>query len=126
MRCSGCEIDSFDHWLCKKPHRVRNELRAHLVAYNLIRQVMQDVAIANNVQPWQLSFKGTLSTIVEMLPTLNATSNANEPCNVLYESCKRNIVGNRPDRYEPRVLKPRPKQYTLMQKSSHDYKPGEA
>ena len=33
---------------------------------------------------------------------------------------------NRPDRYEPRVLKRRQKNYKLMQKPRHDYKPGEA
>lgn len=119
-------IMQMDHLRCKKPHRVRNELRAHMLAYNLIRQVMRDVAISNNVQPWQLSFKGTLSTLVEMLPTLNAISNVDELCDVLFQSCQRHIVGNRQDRYEPRVLKRRAKGYKLMQKPRHDYKPGEA
>lgn len=32
------------HFRCKEPHRVRNELRTHLLAYNLIRQVMCDAA----------------------------------------------------------------------------------
>ena len=119
-------IMQMDHLRCKKPHRVRNELRAHMLAYNLIRQVMRDIAIANNIQPWQLSFKGTLSTLVEMLPTLNTISNADELCDVLFESCQRHIVGNRQDRYEPRVLKRRAKGYKLMQKPRRDYKPGEA
>jgi hypothetical protein len=119
-------IMQMDHLRCKKPHRVRNELRAHMLGYNLIRQVMRDAAISANVQPWQLSFKGTLSTIVEMLPTLNAISNADELCDVLFQSCQRHIVGNRQDRYEPRVLKRRAKGYKLMQKPRHEYKPGDA
>ena len=115
-----------DHLRCKKPHRVRNELRAHMLAYNLIRQVMRDIAVANDIQPWQLSFKGTLSTLVEMFPTLNIISNVDELCDVLFQSCRRHIVGERPDRYEPRVLKRRAKTYKLMQKPRCDYKPGEA
>jgi hypothetical protein len=47
------------------------------------------------------------STLVELLPTLNAISNVDELCDVLFQSCKRHIVGNRQDRYEPRVLKRR-------------------
>ena len=119
-------IMQMDHLRCKCPHRVRNELRTHLLAYNLIRQLMCDAAISGKLQPWQISFKGTLSTVVEMLPTLNVISNVDELCEVLFQSCQRHMVGNRPDRYEPRVLKRRAKGYKLMQKPRRDYKPGEA
>jgi putative transposase len=119
-------IMQMDHLRCKEPHRVRNELRAHMIAYNLVRQVMAESAVEGDVQPWQISFKGTMSTIVEMLPVLGAVSNADDAYEVLLACCYRRTVGNRPDRYEPRVLKRRPKQYKLMQKPRHDYKPGEA
>ena len=119
-------VMQLDHLRCKKPHRVRNELRAHLLAYNLIRQVMCDVSLNGKLEPWQLSFKCTLSTLVEMLPTLNEIANADALYGVLQRSCHTHVVGNRPDRYEPRVLKRRAKGYTLMQKPRGDYKPGEA
>jgi hypothetical protein len=119
-------VMKMDHLRCKEPHRVRNELRAHLLAYNLIRQVMCDAALDGKLEPWQISFKGTLSTVVEMLPTLNGTSNMDTLYEVLLQSCQRHVVGNRPDRYEPRVLKRRAKGYKLMQKPRCDYKPGEA
>ena len=61
-----------------------------------------------------------------MLPVLGLISNVDELCSVLYRCCAKHIVGNRPDRYEPRVLKRRPKKYKLMQKPRHSYKPGEA
>ncbi len=115
-----------DHLRCKEPHRVRNELRAHLLAYNLIRQVMCDAATDGKLEPWQISFKSTLSTVVELLPTLNGTSNMDMLYEVLLQSCQRHIVGNRPDRYEPRVLKRRAKGYKLMQKPRLEYKPCEA
>ena len=119
-------VMQMDHLRCKEPHRVRNELRAHFLAYNLIRQVMCDAALNGKLKPWQLSFKSTLSTLVEMLPTLNETLNADTLYEVLLQSCQKHIVGNRPDRYEPRVLKQRAKGYKLMQKPRRNYKPGEA
>jgi hypothetical protein len=119
-------VMQMDHLRCREPQRVRNELRAPLLAYNLIRQVMYEAASNGKIQPWQLSFKSTLSTLVEMLPTLNEITNADALYEVLLQSCQKHIVGNRPDRYEPRVLKRRAKGYKLMQKPRRNYKPGEA
>lgn len=119
-------VMQMDHLRCKKPHRVRNELRAHLIAYNLIRQVMAEAAMEENTQPWQISFKGTLSTVTDMLPVLGTIHNADALYDVLLACCRTHVVGNRPDRYEPRVVKRRPKQYKLMQKPRRNYKPGDA
>jgi len=119
-------IMQMDHLRCKKPHRVRNEIRAHLLAYNLIRGVMSEAALEGDKQPWQISFKSTLTTVSDMLPILGAISNPDELCDVLLRCCLQHTVGDRPDRYEPRVRKRRPKNYKLMQKPRHSYKPGEA
>lgn len=119
-------VMQMDHLRCKKPHRVRNEMRAHLIAYNLIRQVMVEAAIHGGIQPWQISFKGTLTTVTELLPVFALISDADELCDVLLGCCLQHTAGNRPDRYEPRVRKRRPKHYKLMQKPRHEYKPGEA
>ena len=99
---------------------------AKLIAYNLIRQVMCEAACEAGVQPWQISFKATMSTLTEMLPVLGMIRDPVELCRVLFNCCRQHTVGNRPDRYEPRVLKRRPKQYKLMQKPRHQYKPGDA
>ncbi|MGB7343793.1 MAG: IS4 family transposase [Pirellulaceae bacterium] len=119
-------IMQMEHLRCKKPHRVRNEIRCHMLAYNLIRGVMAESALEAEIEPWQISFKSTLTTVSDMLPVLGLISNVDELCSVLYRCCAQHIVGNRPGRYEPRVLKRRPKKYKLMQKPRHDYKPGEA
>lgn len=119
-------VMQMEHLRCKKPHRVRNEIRTHMLAYNLIRGVMSEAAVEGNVQPWQISFKSTLTTVTDMLPVLGLISNADELCTVLYRCCLQHVVGNRPDRYEPRVVKRRPKKYKLMQKPRSEYKPGEA
>lgn len=119
-------IMQMEHLRCHRPHRVRNEIRAHMLAYNLVRGVMAEAATEGNVQPWQISFKSTLTTVSDMLPVLGVISNANELCDVLYRCCLQHVVGNRPDRHEPRVLKRRPKKYKLMQKPRREYKPVQA
>lgn len=119
-------IMQMEHLRCKEPHRVRNEIRAHMIAYNLIRGVMAEAAVLGNVQPWQISFKSTLTTVTDMLPVLGLIENADELCDVLLRCCLQHTVGNRQDRYEPRVLKRRQKPYKLMQKPRHEYKPSEA
>lgn len=119
-------VMQMEHLRCKEPHRVRNELRAHLIAYNLIRQVMTEAAVHGGGQPWQISFKGTMTTVVEMLPALVAVSDPDELCDVLLRCCLTHVVGNRPDRYEPRVVKRRAKPYKLMNKPRYQYKPSQA
>lgn len=119
-------IMQMEHLRCKKPHRVRNEIRAHVLAYNLVRGVMAEAAIEGDVQPWQISFKATLTTISDMLSVLGLISKPDKLCDVLLRCCLQHVVGNRPDRYEPRVLKRRSKKYKLMQKPRRSYKPGEA
>ena len=119
-------VMQMDHLRCKLPHRVRNELRTHLIAYNLIRQVMAEAALAGGIQPWRISFKGTLTTVVEMIPILGASPLADDIYETLLQCCRSHEVGNRPNRYEPRVCKRRPKPHKLMQKPRHCYKPNEA
>ena len=118
-------VMQMDHLRCKVPHRVRNEVRAHMLAYNLIRQLMSEVATGYGVQPCRISFKGTLTTLLEMLPLLCSIRDPEILCATLLVCCNRHVVDNRPDRYEPRVVKRRPKPYKLMQKPRRDYKPGD-
>lgn len=114
-----------EHLRCKEPHRVRNELRTHLLAYNLIRQTMSEAAIGAGVQPCQISFKATLNALSETLPILIGATSIDQLCETLLTCCQTHRVGNRPDRYEPRVKKRRPKSYTWMTKPRNEYKLGE-
>jgi len=58
-------------------------------------------AIKGDVHLRQTSFKSALLTLAEFLPILNAE----ELCDVLFRCCLQHVVGDRPDRYEPRVVK---------------------
>lgn len=111
-----------DHLRCKTPHRVRNEFFMHLVAYNLIRRLMAVAAFKAGVEPWTVSFKGTLQTITRLLPILTASVSTENWCETLLQAVTTHVVGNRPDRFEPRVKKRRPKTYKLMRKPRDIYK----
>ncbi len=103
---------------CKTPEMVRKEIWAHLLAYNLIRTVMAQVAQTYQVEPWRISFKATLQTLKAFaLPLLTCTkSKLPEVIDELLLAVARHDVGNRPDRVEPRALKRRPKPYDLLNK----------
>lgn len=103
-----------DHLRCKLPHRVRNEVRMHLLAYNLIRSVMATSAIQSGRSPWTISFKGTAQTLNQFLPTILAATDIETWIDNLIHAIASHVVGNRPNRVEPRVIKRRPKKYKLM------------
>lgn len=111
-----------DHLRCKTPHRVRNEFYMHLVAYNLIRQLMAVAAIQADREPWTVSFKGALQTIANLLPLLSTRLSTADWCHALLDAIATHAVGDRPDRIEPRVRKRRPKQYKLMREPRDHYK----
>lgn len=101
---------------CKTPDMVRKELRVHLLAYNLIRKVMAQAAQEFDVEPWTISFKGTLQTLNAFtLPLLTCSKqDLPEVIEAMLLAIAHHSVGNRPDRLEPRCLKRRPKPYDLL------------
>jgi hypothetical protein len=113
---------TMEHLRCKTPHRVRNELYMHLLGYNLIRKAMALAALESKVSPWQVSFKGTLQTLNNFLPLLGSCMNIADGCETLLACIATHVVGNRPDRYEPRVIKRPPKKYKRLREPRESYK----
>jgi hypothetical protein len=111
-----------DHLRCKTPHRVRNEFHMHLLAYNLVRKAMALAAIESKTCPWQVSFKGTLQTLSAFLPILSSGVSLDAWCNALVAAIATHTVGDRPDRYEPRLRKRRPKKYKYLREPRANYK----
>lgn len=111
-----------DHLRCKAPDRVRNEFTMHLVAYNLIRSVMAVAAFEAGLLPWEVSFKGALQTINNLLAVLGTRLPTDAWCRALIIAVATHRVDDRPDRMEPRCIKRRPKSYKLMQQPRNDYK----
>ena len=111
-----------DHLRCKTPHRVRNEFFMHLLGYNLIRQSMALAALESGKSPWQVSFKGTLQTLNAFLPILSSQASLDAWCDALIAAIAAHLVGDRPDRVEPRLVKRRPKKYKHLRKPRARYK----
>lgn len=101
---------------CKTPEMVRKELWGHLLISNLIRGVMAESARRHGVLPRRLSFQGARQMLEGFRVELNGA--APEAVEGLIAVQLRMIsklsVGDRPDRYEPRVRKRRAKAYPLM------------
>lgn len=99
------------------PEMVRKEIWAHLLVYNLVRAVMSQAARQAQVLPEEISFKGTLQAFNAFVPQWQAAATAQERAEC-WQRMLRVVgsyrVGQRPDRYEPRVKKRRPKNYPRL------------
>jgi DDE family transposase len=101
---------------CDSPAMVRKEVWAHLLVYNLVRQVMAQAARQEGVRPWEISFTGALQTVRAFLPELWHARGPKRQRLVqeMLRAIGSHEVGDRPDRYEPRQTKRRPKSYPFM------------
>lgn len=108
----------------KTPQIVRKEIWAHLLAYNLIRTVIAQAAMQHDVLPRSLSFKGALQTIQAFaIPlALCSPSALHDLYSTLLATIASQHVGDRPDRFEPRARKRRPKPYPSLTKPRQEAK----
>jgi len=108
----------------QSPAMVRKELWAHLLIYNLIRSLMSRAAEAHDLEPWQISFKGTLQTLNAFGGILahGTVADADAYYQDFLKAVAEHRVGNRPDRYEPRKLKRRPKPHKLLNRPRSEEK----
>jgi hypothetical protein len=101
---------------CKSPEMVSKEIWAHLLVYNLIRTVMAAAALGAGLRPRQLSFQGarqTLRAFAEEIQGTTAEALAGH-VGLLLDRLAAHRVGDRPDRFEPRERKRRPKPSKYM------------
>jgi IS4 transposase len=103
---------------CKTPEMVRKEIWAHLLAYNLTRQVMAQAALDQGVHPRQLSFLGAVQTLNAFRWVLVTATAAQviDRAHGLFVAIAAHRVGDRPDRCEPRAVKRRPKPLRYLTK----------
>ena len=107
---------AMDILTCQTPEMVRKEIWAHLLAYNLVREVMARAAREHGVTPRRLSFLGAMQTLEAFRPLLLAVTEEGKPDLIrrILAAIAAHRVGNRPNRYEPRKVKRRPKGYSRM------------
>jgi putative transposase len=108
-----------DHLRCRTPFMVEKELWAHFLGYNLVRKVSAQTALARKRHPREVSFTGTKDAVAAAWGQLTLATTAAErqrQGKALLQILGTKPVGNRPDRYEPRQVKRRPKQYKHLRR----------
>jgi hypothetical protein len=101
---------------CKTPTMVRKEIWGHLLVYNLLRAAMAQAARGHGVVPRQVSLQGTRQTLTafhSLLVQMPSTERESV-VSIVLSAIASHRVGTRPDRYEPRACKRRPKPYPLL------------
>jgi hypothetical protein len=110
------QVMQMDVLRCKSPAMVRKEIWMHLLGYNLIRKLMaQAASAAPGLCPRDISFKGTLQTLIVFATAGWACpERENELYGTVLKAIAMHRVNNRPDRVEPRAVKRRPKKLIYL------------
>jgi hypothetical protein len=107
-----------DDLRCKTPAMIRREILLHWLAYNLIRKTMGQAALRHARRPRELSFAAAVAAVTASWG--EAAHAAPSTLRLLAETQGRliawHVVGDRPDRVEPRAVKRRPKPHPLLTK----------
>jgi hypothetical protein len=106
--CSLKTVLQMQHLRCQTPSMVHKEIAMHLLAYNLIRRMMAEAAYHAHCAPYTISFKGALQTMAAFRTgQLWGETNNVERHATLLAALAEHVVGNRPNRIEPRAIKRR-------------------
>lgn len=108
-----------DQLRCKTPELVHKEVWTHILAYNLIRTIMAQAAFRHGIEPRTISFKATLQTLEAFQPLIDFQEQRGRAFRLhlyaqLLNSLVLHRVADRPDRYEPRLRKRRPRMYGYL------------
>jgi hypothetical protein len=108
---------------CKSPEMVHREFWTSLLAYNLIRVTLAMSATLHDKKPRELSFVSGCQFVLaawQELPHITNPAERMAFCLALLERLSTCEVGNRPGRFEPRVVKKRRDRYRLMQQPRNE------
>jgi hypothetical protein len=108
-----------DHLRCRTPFMVEKEIWAHFLGYNLVRKVSAQAALTQGIHPRQVSFTATKQAVAALWSQATLAPTAAERVRQgqqLLQMLGVKKVGERPDRYEPRAVKRRPKKYARLMK----------
>ena len=116
-----------DFLRCKTPELVRKEVWTHVLAYNLIRTIIAQAATKHHLEPRSISFKATIQTLEAFQPVIAIQGQRNSVVRMnryelLLDTIAAHQVADRPDRYEPRLRKRRPKHYGYFRKPRAEMK----
>ena len=102
------------------PRIIERELWMHAIAYNLVRALLVETALAHGVPVERLSFKGALDALQAWAErALSSRRNRSHARRTLLARLANDLVPLRPDRSEPRARKRRPKDHQLLNRPRH-------
>jgi len=109
---------------CKTPELVRKEIWTHILAYNLIRTIIAQAATLHGIEPRTISFKGAIQMLEAFQPLFAVQGERDWALRRnLYQrfldAIATHRVADRPNRFEPRLRKRRPKKYDSMLEPRH-------
>jgi len=109
------QVMQMDVLRCKSPSMVRKEIWMHLLAYSLIRRLMAQAAVVAGLCPRDISFKGTLQTLLAFaVAGWSCPDRRNELYAAVLRAVATHRVNDRPGRIEPRAVKRRPKKQIYL------------
>jgi hypothetical protein len=106
---------------CETPESVRKEIWTHILAYNLIRTIIAQAAIKHGLNPRSISVKGAIQTLEAFQPVIAVLGQSDSDFRLylyqqLLDAVATHRVADRPDRFEPRLRKRRPKHYGFLRR----------
>ena len=105
-----------DRLSAQTPGMVRKEIAFHLLAYNIIRDIMVDGCIQEGALPTHISFKAALQLIGQLNPHFSSIPKNKK--NKLYVQMLsiivKNKVGKRPGRVEPRAIRKKTQRFPTL------------
>ena len=105
------------HVRCKSPEMVHREFWITMLAYNLIRTTIALAATLADMKPRQISFTSACQFVLagwQEICRMGDSAQLEEYCRKMLLSISKCVVGDRPGRIEPRVVKRRKDQYKRM------------
>jgi len=110
----------------KTPEMIHKEFSIFIIAYNLIRSLMWDAALSYGVDPYQISFKGAMTTILEwaqVIATLERQGEKKQFMDAIKWIIATDVIPIRKEqRREPRAIKRRQNtNFQYMTKPRHEF-----
>src|ERR1022692_2002739 len=101
---------------CKSPFMVEKEIWVHILGYNLVRKVGCQVAKAMGVTPRSISFTATRQAVLAGWTQATRLEGVEyvRVQKLMLKMLRKQKVGHRPGRCEPRAVKKRPKPHKLL------------
>lgn len=110
----------------KSPEMAHKTLLMMMIAYNLLRSLMQNAAIEAQRPITEISFKGTLDLAMSSHALFGGLHSQprrrNDLREKIIETCATKIIDIRPLRQEPRAVKSRPKPYQYLTAHRHVFR----